>query len=205
MSFETCRGSPQGGLGTSGFLAMWNRTAAVVALILASLVPTTDGIACAAGVSTYTVQDTAGAESLRAGLNCTGGEFLVSWEGNVTLANTLVVYGGTSLTAVGLGESLSLIDGGNKVRLFLVADGTLHLKNLSLERGNATHGGAIYAYGDSAVSLTDCLLQDCRAYNLSGRGGSLIRKIKCTTAKNEVRARGGRVEYWILRWDGGAR
>ena len=108
---------------------------------------TTIPVCSAALPKDWVVEDTAGATELARAVNCTGGTFVVEWRGNVAVAQTIWVSGGTALNITGIGDvgaSLAVADGGGTVRLFGVANASLHLDGIVITNGHATVGGAVF-------------------------------------------------------------
>lgn len=94
----------------------------------------------------WVVEDTAGATELVRAINCTGGAFDVEWRGHVAVTQTIWVLGGTALniTGVGIGASPAVADGGGKIRIFGVANASLHLDGMVVTNGHAIVGGAVF-------------------------------------------------------------
>ena len=114
---------------------------------------------CAPGISNLTVSNSAQAVDLTDSLSCSGGQFGVSWVGEVLLSRTIAVSDGTSLKVSGSSSGGSVIDGGGLHQLFNVSGGsTLDLEGLSLVNGASGWGGAVALVGSSALSLFDCSL-----------------------------------------------
>eukprot|EP00903_Cladosiphon_okamuranus_P007092 g6891.t2 len=112
--------------------------------------------ACDVGVTTLVVSSTADVVDLsEALLSCAGGQFEVTWVGEVLITSTIVVPGGTSLKVTGSSFGQGVVYGGGQVRLFEVSPSSaLELDFLSLVGGYA-HGsdGSVYAAGGGAVAL----------------------------------------------------
>ena len=84
---------------------------------------------------------------------CSDGDFAVEWVGEVFVAETIFVTGGTSLNVTGPGPG-AIANGGGETQLFVVEGGSrLHLSDMTLSNGNATvDGGAIFT-NQSTVSF----------------------------------------------------
>lgn len=94
----------------------------------------------------WVVEDTAGATALAKAINCTGGAFDVEWRGHVAVTQTIWVSGGTTLNVTGVcvGASPAVADGGGEIRIFGVANASLHLGGMVLSNGHAIVGGAVF-------------------------------------------------------------
>ncbi|CAM9486217.1 unnamed protein product [Scytosiphon promiscuus] len=116
----------------------------------------------------WTVSNTEEAAALSASLNCSNGDFAVEWFGTVFVSEAIRVTSGTSLNITGVGP-LAIADGLNVTQLFYVEGGSrLHLSDMTLTHGSASHGGAIHAE-ESSVSLSgDVVLTANSASNLGG-------------------------------------
>lgn len=92
---------------------------------------------CAGGVTNRTISNSAQAFDLTEVLMCSGGQFEVTWVGEVLLTRTIAVSDGTSLKVLGSSSGGSVIDGeGLQHQLFNVSEGsTLELQGLSLMNG----------------------------------------------------------------------
>ncbi|CAM9790765.1 unnamed protein product [Scytosiphon promiscuus] len=101
---------------------------------------------CSVDTTFLAVGSTEDAADLATSLECSNGNFLVEWDGEVVLAQTLRVTNGTSLNITATGPG-AIANGHNTAQLFVVDRGSrLHLSNMTLAHGNATaDGGAIYA------------------------------------------------------------
>lgn len=103
--------------------------------------------------SPLTVSNTEEAAMLATRLNCSNGDFAVRWLGNVIVPETIRVASGTSLNITGAGPDATA-EGRNTTQLFYVDDGSrLHLSDMTLTHGGASHGGAIRAQ-QSSVSFS---------------------------------------------------
>lgn len=110
---------------------------------------------CSPGNTSFSVASTAEAAALASVVGtCSGGSFIVSWIGTVTVEKPIAVADGTALTIVGIDSHLSVLDGAHKVRLFELNRGTLHLFDLGLVNGTGGDGGAISASNSSRVTST---------------------------------------------------
>lgn len=119
----------------------------------------------------WEVNDATGAAELATAVNCTGGEFEVAWTGEVSLANTISVTGGTILNITGvLSLGAAIVNGNGDVQLFHVVGGSLHITDLQLINGNAIDGGAVFVEG-GVVTFTRTSFDSNSA---SHRGGALF-------------------------------
>jgi predicted outer membrane repeat protein len=76
------------------------------------------------------------------------------WQGNIQLAETIVVANGTSLTVTGTSAVTAVIDGGYTVQLFDVW-GQLTVVNMTLVNGfTVDFGGAIYSRAKTQVMIS---------------------------------------------------
>ena len=118
------------------------------------------------------VASTEDASTLAASLeSCSNGDFTVQWTGEVLVAETIRVTGGTSLNITGDGPG-AVADGGGNTQLFVVEEGSsLHLQDMTLSDGNAsTSGGGAISAHESSVSfggITSFL------YNSADTGGAI--------------------------------
>lgn len=101
-----------------------------------------------------TVGSTEDAASLATSLECSNGDaFTVEWVGEVVVAETIRVTGGSSLNVAGTGPG-AIADGQEFTQLFVVDQGSrLHLSDIIVTNGNASAGGAIFA-NQSSVSFS---------------------------------------------------
>lgn len=108
--------------------------------------PTSSAPPCSMGyaIQDWVVNDTESARPLAETVNCTGGTFNVTWEGWVIIDRTIYVAGGTTIHLTGA-DSKSEVDGGGSVRLFTLANASLHIVCMSLINGIASYGGAVAA------------------------------------------------------------
>ena len=141
--------------------------------------PPPTSLPCPADVQrVWVVGDTAQANALAEGVNCSGGSFDVLWNGEVILDKTIYIFDETVLNVTGVG-SVASMDGNSTRRVLTVVNASVHLtgvnvsygagivggaiaaarSSLTLDRsaffGNAAtiHGGAIYATESSVVSF----------------------------------------------------
>jgi nitrous oxidase accessory protein NosD len=92
-----------------------------------------------------TVASPKDAAKLAAAALCDNAIINAVWQGNMQLAETLVVGNGTSLTVTGTSAKTAVIDGSSRVQLFDVW-GQLTFVNMTLTNGHTTKfGGAIRA------------------------------------------------------------
>ena len=108
------------------------------------------------GVDTsLAVGSTEEAATLAASLeSCSDGEFTVEWNGEVSVAQTIHVTSGTSLTITGDGSG-AVVDGGSSTQLFVVDGGsTLHLSDVTCRNGYAPDDGGAIAVDQSTVSFS---------------------------------------------------
>ena len=106
-----------------------------------------------------TITDKDGVLDLASALECSDGNFMVIWVGNITLSQTLAVTDGSSLTIDGE-SSDSTVDGmGNTGPLIFVegASSKLTLRNLSIARGSGHDGGGVYASTSATVKVVNCI------------------------------------------------
>jgi fibronectin-binding autotransporter adhesin len=109
---------------------------------------------CSSKPVTMTIAKAEDAAKLATAALCDNASITVAWQGNVQLADTIVVGNGTSLAVTGASAKTAIIDGGNAVQLFDVW-GQLTLINLTLSNGNTTDfGGAIYNRVNSRVAIS---------------------------------------------------
>lgn len=66
------------------------------------------------------------------------------------------------------GTDGGVIDGGESVQLFHVANATLHLENMQLVGGLGVDGGAVYATEGAKVVVSTCSFSVNDAWNGSG-------------------------------------
>lgn len=127
---------------------------------------------CPLGVTNRTVFNSAQAVDLSDALLCSGGQFDVTWVGEVTLTRTIALVNGTSLKISGSSSGGSVIDGGDQNQLFNVSGGsTLDLQGLSLVNGASSWGGgAVGLSGSSSLGIADCSFAGNTA---SGDGGAM--------------------------------
>eukprot|EP00903_Cladosiphon_okamuranus_P014374 g13345.t1 len=109
---------------------------------------------CGFDTTEFTVESTQDATSLVTALGCSnGGDFSVRWVGEVFVVDTINVINGTSLNITGVGPG-AVADGQHATQLFYVDGGSrLHLSDMTLARGSAISGGAVYAL-QSSVSFS---------------------------------------------------
>eukprot|EP00953_Heterococcus_sp_UTEX-ZZ885_P035939 18536-Heterococcus_DN1.PRE.5 len=150
---------------------------------------------CSSNLLATTVATAKDAAKLATAALCDNAIITAAWQGNVPLAETLVVGNGTSLTVTGASAKTAIIDGGSAVQLFHVW-GELNLINMTLTNGYAEYGGAIFhrantkvvingsvfkgheaSYGgaissdsNSTLTITDCQFSDNKC---SGDGGAI--------------------------------
>lgn len=128
---------------------------------------------CTAGVTNRTISNSAQAFDLTDVLMCSGGQFEVTWVGEVLLTRTITVSDGTSLKVLGSSSGGSVIDGGGLHQLFNVSEGsTLELQGLSLMNGaSSSAGGAVALSDSSSIKVVDCSFE---FNNATGDGGTNV-------------------------------
>lgn len=128
---------------------------------------------CAVGVTNRTISNSAQAFDLTEVLMCSGGQFEVTWVGEVLLTRTIAVSDGTSLKVLGSSSGGSVIDGERLHQLFNVSEGsTLELQGLSLMNGaSSSAGGAVALSGSSSLGIVDCSFE---FNNATGDGGTNV-------------------------------
>eukprot|EP00953_Heterococcus_sp_UTEX-ZZ885_P003628 2472-Heterococcus_DN1.PRE.1 len=108
---------------------------------------------CSSKPVAMTVADSKDAAKLAKAALCDNAIIKAVWQGNVQLAETIVVGNGTSLTVTGASAQKAIIDGGNAVQLFNVW-GALTIMNLTLINGyTVDFGGAIYNRVNTRVAI----------------------------------------------------
>jgi hypothetical protein len=75
---------------------------------------------CSSKPVTFKVSNPKDAGDLAAAALCDNATVAAVWLGNIQLADTIVVGNGTSLTVAGASANTAVINGGNKVPLFIV-------------------------------------------------------------------------------------
>lgn len=138
-------------------------------------------------VAPTVVEDAAGALLLAQAVNCSGGDFDVSWVGSVTVAETIRVSDGTVLSVEGTAHgNSSFVDGAGEVSLFYADGGTLRLSDLSLVDGVGENGAAIHVV-DSELTLERCTFSGNNASSSGGAVYSADSKLTldhCTFSEN---------------------
>lgn len=126
---------------------------------------------CAPGVTNKTVSNSAQAFDLTEALLCSGGQFEVTWVGQVVLDSTIAISDGTSLKVLGSSSGGSVVDGGGLHQLFNVSSNTsiLELQGLSLVNGASTLDGGAVALANSSLEVNDCSFDGNTA---AGYGGA---------------------------------
>lgn len=97
---------------------------------------------------------------------CSGGNFTVQWNGNLNINETTNVLNGTHLNITGI--SNAEVDGGGKVRLFSVQNGSLYLNNIRIVNGTGSEGGAIILEANSELFADDVVFSSNTAHNVGG-------------------------------------
>ena len=77
----------------------------------------------------WVVGDTAQANALAEGVNCSGGSFEVLWNGEVILDKTIYIFDETVLNVTGVG-SVASMDGNSTSRVLTVVNASVHLLSL---------------------------------------------------------------------------
>eukprot|EP00953_Heterococcus_sp_UTEX-ZZ885_P017695 9900-Heterococcus_DN1.PRE.1 len=163
---------------------------------------------CSSKPVAVTVANAKDAAKLTTAAKCDNAIITAVWQGNVQLAQTIVVGNGTSLTVTGASAKTAIIDGVNAVQLFDVW-GALKIMNLTLINGytvdfggaiynrvntrvaisgsvftghQASYGGAILSDFGSSLTITDCQFSNNFA---SDTGGAIYIEVNSTlTASN---------------------
>lgn len=127
---------------------------------------------CQQGVIQLNVFTTEDALELSHALLCSGaGQFHVDWDGHVALSTVIAVGNGSTLDVRGSSPSDAVIDGGASIQLFRVSDKSkLLLHNVSLVKGYAWNGAAVYVGADSYVSAVDCTFAHNDAFEFNRVG-----------------------------------
>eukprot|EP00903_Cladosiphon_okamuranus_P016944 g15619.t1 len=130
---------------------------------------------CALGVTSTTVTTSAQAADLADALFCSGGQFEVTWVGEVLLNSALTVSGGTFLKVTGSSSVGGVVDGGAQTQLFNVSGGsTLELQGLSLVNGVSSSGGGAVGLSDmSSLAIANCSFEGNTDAGADG-GGALF-------------------------------
>jgi predicted outer membrane repeat protein len=122
---------------------------------------------------TITIASPKDAAKLAAAALCETAIIRAVWQGNVQLAETIVVGNGTSLTVTGASDATAVIDGGSRVQLFDVS-GQLTLVNVTLVNGYAADsGGAIYSRANTKLTISGCVFSGHQARY----GGAVLSEI----------------------------
>eukprot|EP00953_Heterococcus_sp_UTEX-ZZ885_P007030 4284-Heterococcus_DN1.PRE.2 len=101
---------------------------------------------------------------------CDNAVIRVVWQGNIQLAETIVVGNGTSLTVAGDSAKTAVIGGGIKIQLFDVWR-KLNLMNVTLSNGNTAFlGAAIYSRANTEVIISGSVFSGHRA----SYGGAIL-------------------------------
>ncbi|CAM9780374.1 unnamed protein product [Ascophyllum nodosum] len=93
---------------------------------------------------TWAVGNETQARALAEAVQCAGGVFNVTWQGNVIVNETISIFDGTILSVVGVDQD-SIINGDGQSRLFAVVNAHLQLCNITVTNGSSNFGGAIAA------------------------------------------------------------
>lgn len=112
-------------------------------------------------------------------LLCPGGNFSVTWKGNITISETLGIVDGTSLRIRG-SDVIPTIFGAGEIQIFEVTGtgSVLNLENIALYGGQAERGGAVAAH-HAQITLVDCVVHDNKA---TMEGGKDTHCLYCTRA-----------------------
>ena len=173
---------------------------------------------CGGGTRSLTVASTEDAAALATSLECSDGDFVVQWVGEVLLEETIHVTNGTSLNVTGAGEG-AVADGRHTHQIFVVdAGSSLHLANMTLAHGFAsseaviTSGGAVFSL-QASVSLSGNMSFISNAAHENGGAiyayeSTLYWESNSTQFSNNSASFGGAIYAWnsTVSWDGdGAR
>ena len=139
-------------------------------------------VACPANTVTVTNGNDSGAGSLRQAIAsiCPGGTITFGGDTTIHLASQLTL--GRNVTIDGSGHTVVISgdsdeDGDGDVRAFQVdTDATAALQDLTIEKGYADVGGAIYvAYGNGSLAATNCTFAGNTAAGYPGGGAIMSR------------------------------
>eukprot|EP00953_Heterococcus_sp_UTEX-ZZ885_P013374 7643-Heterococcus_DN1.PRE.3 len=108
------------------------------------------------------------AAKLAAAALCDNATFTAVWLGNMQLADTIVLGNGTSLTVARASAKAAVINGGNRVPLFIVS-GQLAVVNITLTNGySESCGGAVRVRLAAEVSMISTVFSNNYSANSSG-------------------------------------
>lgn len=156
---------------------------------------------------TWTVENTSQALDLAEAVKCSGRAFDVEWKGNVIVEKTIYISNGTFLNVTGVGSG-AVINGTGAIQLFMVANASLYLHNVSISNGWAKNGGAVWA-SDANLTFNGTAFVGNNA-SLSGGAlfltrGSVGRFDKDTLFLNNYASFGGALftdDNCSLSWNG---
>ncbi|CAB1118871.1 unnamed protein product [Ectocarpus sp. CCAP 1310/34] len=112
-----------------------------------------DGLSESRAVSTTAEASALGADLAR----CQGLEFIVAWQGTVSLSEPLQVANSTTLQITGESKEQSVVSGDGDITLLVASElSVLYLQGMALTGGYGVDGGAVAAVGASSVTLVDC-------------------------------------------------
>jgi Chlamydia polymorphic membrane protein (Chlamydia_PMP) repeat len=93
---------------------------------------------CKSKQQKLTIRTSQQAARLAAALQCHGGTFFVTWQGAISISETIAVESNTTVHITG-STSNAVVDGQQQVQLFTVAENAaLHLQDITLARGYVT-------------------------------------------------------------------
>lgn len=173
---------------------------------------------CGGDTRSLTVASTEDAAALATSLECSDGDFVVQWVGEVLLEEIIHVTNGTSLNVTGAGEG-AVADGRHTHQIFVVdAGSSLHLADMTLAHGFAsaeaviTSGGAVFSR-QASVSLSGNMSFISNSAHENGGAiyayeSTLYWESNSTQFSNNSASFGGAIYAWnsTVSWDGdGAR
>eukprot|EP00953_Heterococcus_sp_UTEX-ZZ885_P021340 11904-Heterococcus_DN1.PRE.1 len=155
---------------------------------------------CSSRSVVLTVASPKDVAELAAAALCDNAVIRAVWQGNIQLAETIVIGNGTSVTVAGASAKTAVIGGGNKIQLFDVW-GQLNLTNLTLSNGNTAYsGGAIYSRANTKVFISGSVFSGHRA----DYGGAILSDFNssltitdCQFSNNTCSRSGGAIYSYV--------